>query len=309
MPVADEQARIVDGSRLLVRRRARPINETTVALAFLAPALLALALFRLLPAAQAVRDSFQVRGEFAGLENYRFLWSSDSFRECLRTTLIFGAIVNPVQILLALALALIFVQRLPGVRLWRTLVFLPVAVPLLVSAVVWGIGFRPDDGPVNGLLAVFGLSDQPFLTSPDQALPAIMILASWVGVGYWMTFLVAGLHEIPPEYAEAAALDGAGWWRILAGITLPLLRRPLAFVLVADTVANFLLFAPVQVLTRGGPSEATNLIMFEIYRQAYTFGDTELAAAEVVVVVLVLLAIVTVQFRLLRGDGAAHGGR
>ncbi len=295
---------------MLVRRRiSLPANENAVAIAFLTPALIALILFRLLPAAQAVRESFQIRGEFAGLDNFRFLWSSDSFRACLRTTLIFGAIVNPVQILLALALALVFVQRIPGARLWRTLVFLPVAVPLLVSAVVWGIGFRPDDGPVNGLLAAFGFPNQPFLTSSDQALLAIMILASWVGVGYWMTFLIAGLQDIPPDYAEAAALDGAGWWRILAGITLPLLRRPLAFVLVADTVANFLLFAPVQVLTRGGPSEATNLIMFEIYRQAYTFGDTELAAAEVVVVVLVLLAIVTVQFRLLRGDGAAHGGR
>ena len=278
-------------------------------MAFITPALVALVLFRLLPAAQAVQDSFHIRGEFAGLDNYRFLWSSKSFRACLRTTLIFGAIVNPVQILLALALALVFVQRIPGARLWRTLVFLPVAAPLLVSAVIWGIGFRPDDGPVNGILTTFGMSKQPFLTSPDQALLAIMILASWVGVGYWMTFLIAGLQDIPPDYAEAAALDGAGWWRILAGITLPLLRRPLAFVLVADTVANFLLFAPVQLLTRGGPSEATNLIMFEIYRQAYTFGDTELAAAEVVVVVLVLLAIVTVQFRLLRGDGASHGGR
>ena len=225
--------------------------------------------------------------------------ASESFRQSLATTLLFGLIVNPLQILLALALAVLLTQRLPGNQVWRTLIFLPVAVPLLVSAVVWGIAFRPD-GPINALLGAIGFAPQPFLTSPRQALLSIVILASWVGVGYWMMFLIAGLQDIPPDYTEAAAIDGAGWWGAFVQITLPLLRRPLAFVLVADTVANFLLFAPVQVLTRGGPAEATNLIMFEIYRQAYTFGDLGLASAEVVIVVLVLLAIVGLEFRLLQ---------
>lgn len=270
-----------------------------VGLAFVAPALIALLLFRLLPTLQAVRGSVENRGEFVGLENYQFLFASESFRKSLSTTLLFGAIINPLQVVLALALALLLTQRLPAVRLWRTLIFLPVAVPLLVSAVIWGIAFRPD-GPLNALLAALGFPPQPFLTSPDQALFSIIILASWVGVGYWMTFLIAGLQDIPPDYAEAAAIDGAGWWRTFWQITLPLLRRPLAFVLVADTVANFLLFAPVQVLTRGGPAEATNLIMFEIYRQAYTFGDLGLASAEVVIVVLILLVIVALEFRLLQ---------
>ncbi len=282
------------------RGRRSPLgNEAAVAVAFVAPALVALVLFRILPTLQAVVASFENRGVFVGLDNYRFLVGSESFRHSLGTTLLFSLVINPAQILLALALAVLLTQRLPGARLWRTLIFLPVAVPLLVSAVVWGIAFRPD-GPINALLGAVGIGPQPFLTSPDQALASIVILASWVGVGYWMTFLIAGLQDIPPDYAEAAAVDGAGWWRVFVQITLPLLRRPLAFVLVADTVANFLLFAPVQVLTRGGPTEATNLIMFEIYRQAYTFGDLALASAEVVVVVLILLAIVGIEFRLLR---------
>lgn len=284
--------------RLPPRRRLPRGNDGLAALAFVTPALIALILFRLWPAVQAVAGSLQNRGAFVGLDNYRFLLESASFRSSLGTTVLFGLVINPAQILLALALAVLLTQRLPGNRVWRTLIFLPVAVPLLVSAVIWGIAFRPD-GPINALLAAIGVGPQPFLTSSDQALVAIMILASWVGVGYWMTFLIAGLGDIPTDYAEAAAVDGAGWWRVFLQITLPLLRRPLAFVLVADTVANFLLFAPVQVLTRGGPAESTNLIMFEIYRQAYTFGDWGLASAEVVVVVLVLLAIVGLEFRLL----------
>lgn len=283
-----------------IGKRAPLGNEAVVALLFLAPAFVALLLFRIVPTGYAVAESFQLRGEFVGFDNYRFLLDSASFRRSLTTTVVFGLILNPAQIALALSLAVLLIQRLPGARLWRTLVFLPVAVPLLVSSLVWGIAFRPDDGILNAVLVTVGIPKQPFLTSPDQALLSIMILASWVGVGYWMVFLIAGLQDIPPEYAEAAAVDGAGWWRTFRQITLPLLRRPLAFVLVADTVANFLLFAPVQVLTRGGPSEATNLIMFEVYRQAYTFGDLALASAEVVVVVLVMLLIVTVQFRLLR---------
>jgi len=286
-----------------VGRRAPLGNEAAVAVLFLAPALIALVLFRIVPTGYAVVESVRLKGEFVGLDNYRFLLDSDSFRRSLTTTLVFGAVLNPAQIGLALALAVLLIQRLPGARLWRTLVFLPVAVPLLVSALVWGIAFRPDDGIFNAVLAVVGVAKQPFLTSPDQALPSIMLLASWAGVGYWMIFLIAGLQDIPPEYAEAAAVDGAGWWRTFRQITLPLLRRPLAFVLVADTVANFLLFAPVQVLTRGGPREATNLLMFEVYRQAYTFGDLALASAEVVVVVVVMVAVVFVQFRLLRSDG------
>jgi len=299
-------ATLPDGAAQVQRLRRPPgalmRSEGAVAIAFLAPAMVALILFRIVPAGSAVVESVKLRDNFVGLDNYRFLWSSESFRSCLGTTLIFGAIINPFQIFVALALALLLSQRLPGVQLWRSLIFLPVAVPLLVSAVIWGVGFRPD-GLVNAALSALRLPEQPFLTSADEALPSIMVLASWVGVGYWMTFLIAGLQDIPPDYAEASSVDGAGWWRTLFQITLPLMRRPLAFVLVADTVANFLLFAPVQVLTRGGPGDSTNLIMFEIYRQAYTFGDLGLASAEVVVVVLVLIAIVSVQFRLLRGDG------
>jgi multiple sugar transport system permease protein len=189
--------------------------------------------------------------------------------------------------------------------LWRTLIFLPIAVPQAVAAVVWGVAFRPD-GPLNAALVQLGLPPQPFLSSADQALPSLIALVSWIGVGYWMMFLIAGLLDIPRSYYEAAAVDGASAWQGFRHITLPLLRRPLLFVLVADTVANFLVFAPVQILTQGGPQGSTHLVMFDIYDQAYRVGDVRLANAETVLLVVVVLAIVTVQFRLLgRGQGRA----
>ncbi len=283
--------------------RASRRKNLRAAMLFLLPALSFLVVFRLAPILIVVRDSFHAAGEWVGLENFRFLLDSDVFRDSLLVTLRFNVIVNPLQVAIAFALALAIADgaRRPG--LWQTLNLLPIAVPLAVSAVVWGVAFRPDDGIVNAVLTAVGLPAQPWLTSPDQALIAIVILASWVGVGYWSLFLVAGLHQVTPSVVEAAAMDGAGYWRTLRSVRLPLMKRPLAFVLVADTVVNLLLFAPIQILTRGGPEGSTNVVMFDTYRTAFVFNDLALAAAQTVLLIAVVLLIVAIQFRLLNAPG------
>ncbi|MEV5762184.1 carbohydrate ABC transporter permease [Streptomyces tendae] len=294
------------GPKPAVRRRTR--SQARTALAFLAPALLALLVLRLLPAGLAVVDSLRhhslVDGvtRFVGLDNYGDLFGDPQFWQSVRVTLLFSVIVNPLQVLCALGLAVLFNRRFKGARFWRSLVFAPIAVPPAVSAVIFGILYRPE-GPLNALLGVFGLPSQPFLTSPTQALYALIVLMSWVGVGYWMTFLVAGLQDIPQETYDAAAMDGANAWQRFVHVTLPLLRRPLAFVLVADTVSNFLVFAPVQLLTGGGPEGSTNLLMYDVFRRAYSVGDIHYAQAEVVLLVALTLAVVAVQYRLMQGKG------
>jgi multiple sugar transport system permease protein len=275
-------------------------RELAAAVALLAPALVALTLFRLLPAWEAVVESLRQRDGALNLETYRFLFTTPEFTDMLKTTLVFNLLINPIQVVLALALAVLLTQRIPGTGLWRVVAFIPTALPIAVGAIVWRIFYRPDDGPINAVLTALGLSAQPFLTSQSQVVPSIILMACWVGVGYWMVFLIAGLQDIPKAYAEAAALDGAGWWRTFFHITLPLLRRPLAFVLIADTVVNFLMFAPIQVMTSGGPDGASNLIMFSAYQQAYNYDDQGLAAAQVVVVMAIMLVVVSVQFLLLR---------
>ncbi|HLS02039.1 MAG TPA: sugar ABC transporter permease [Beutenbergiaceae bacterium] len=266
----------------------------------LLPAVALLIVTRLAPVGQAIISSLtdpETEGIFGV---YAALWESETFRESLKVTLWFNLIINPFQVIAALVLAVLLTQNLPAVGLARTVIFLPAAIPQAVSTVVWGIAFRPADGIANSFLQVFGISPQPFLTSPQQALYSIMVIASWIGVGYWMMFLIAGLREIPQSLLEAASLDGAGWWRQFFAIKLPLLKRSLSFVLVAATVANFLLFVPVQVLTDGGPAGSTNLLMHEIYRQALTFHDMPYASAQVVVLTSITLVIVAIQFRLLR---------
>lgn len=173
-----------------------------------------------------------------------------------------------------------------------------------MASVVWGLALRSPDGLINGLLGSLGFEPVPFLISPDFALASIIVVASWVGVGYWMMFLIAGLEDIPTDVMEAAQIDGAGPWRRFWQITVPLLRRPLFFVLVADTVANFLLFVQVQLLTGGGPAGSTNLLMFDIYQQAFVFGDQQGAAAEVLVLLGLMAAIVAVQGWLMREEAS-----
>ena len=133
----------------------------------------------------------------------------------------------------------------------------------------------------------------------DQALFCIIVMVSWVGVGYWMTFLVAGLKDIPSSLYEAAEIDGASRWQQFRFITLPQLRRPLTFVLVADTVANFLVFAPVQILTGGGPEGSTDLIMNNLYSRAFITNDTSGAAAQTLILVSIVVFVVAIQFRLM----------
>jgi multiple sugar transport system permease protein len=288
------------------RRPRRMRGQAGVAILFLLPALLALLVLRLAPAAVALVDSLSRTTlfggtSFVGLGNYIELFANPDFQNAVGVTLLFSVLINPLQIAAALLLAVLFTRRSAGSKFWRSMIILPIAVPPAVSAVVWSVIYRPD-GLANSFLAVFGIPPQPFLTSPYQALLCIMILLSWIGVGYWMMFLIAGLNDIPSSYYEAASIDGASAWRQLWSITLPLLRRPLAFVLVADTVSNFPVFAPVQILTKGGPNGSTNLLMYDLYTRAYTFGDINKAQAEVVILVLITVAIVAVQFRLLRSE-------
>ncbi|MER9855944.1 MULTISPECIES: sugar ABC transporter permease [unclassified Mesorhizobium] len=268
-------------------------------LLFLTPALVALIGFRLLPAGWLIQQSLSgPDGEFVGLDNFEFLFTAPSFAKTLHATLTFVAVTVPLQTAIAFGLALLFAENSRIVSLLRVLVFLPVFIPSSVAAILWGAAYRPQ-GLANALMTSLGLSAQPFLTSPDQALMSIIVMSSWVGVGFWMMFLIGGLKDIPRDLYEAASIDGAGKLSSLWHITIPLMRRPLAFVIVADTVAAFLLFAPIAILTRGGPNGSTQLVMFDVYQQAYFFNDVPLAAAEGLTVMVIMMVIILIQFRLL----------
>jgi multiple sugar transport system permease protein len=289
--------------RSRIRRR-----ELFWAVVFLLPAVTALVVLRLVPTVGAVVDSLYkafpggiIPATFAGLRNYEALFGDPNFNATIVRTLVFNLIINPLQVVLALLVAVLFVQRIPLVGVWRTMLFIPVTIPIVGSCIAWGAALDPE-GPVNGLLTALGQGRQPFFTSPNQALACIIVLASWIGIGYWMLFLIAGLQSIPTELYDAAKVDQAGPVRTFFSITLPMLRRPLLFVLVADTVANFVLFVPVQLLTQGGPQSSTTLLMYEAWRTTYGYGSRNLGAAQVVILTAIMLVFVLLQFRLLREE-------
>lgn len=276
-----------------------------VPLAFLAPAFLGLLLFRFAPISIALVGSFfgqSIRGDsaFIGLKNYTDLFDDPSFWDTVRTTLWFNLIINPFQVCCALGLAMLTRRPTRFVDLFRASFLMPMTVSIALTSILWSIMLDPTLGPVNGFLRWAGLPAQPFFRSAEQALPTLIMVATWKGAGYWMVFLLAGLLAIPEPLNESAAIDGATGWQRFRFITLPLMKRPLAFVLVADTAANFLLFAPVYIITNGGPNGATHLLMFEAYQSAFAYLNHGRSLALSSIILAIILVIALVELRLFK---------
>lgn len=279
-------------------------RERWVPYAFLAPILFLLLVFRILPALSGFRESlyasFLGDETFVWLDNFKFILTDPVFWRSLRVTLFFSLIANPLQTVIALAIAVLANQRLRNIYLFRSIFLLPVAVSINVTSLVWGLMLDKEAGLINGILYYFGFPAQPFLISPDYALWSIIALISWKGVFFWMMFFLAGLQGIPRSVLEAAAIDGANSWRSFVHVTLPLLRRVILFVLVADTVINLRLFAPIFILTRGGPELSTNLLMYEAYRRGFIYGDMGSSTTITSILLLIVGAVVAFEFLIFR---------
>lgn len=289
-------------------------DQTPVALLLAAPALLGLALFVALPFLVALGLSFTdlrlgspLPVEFVGLEQYRRIFTDPSFLRALANNALFAIVVVPAQTALALGLALLLDRGLHGTVLFRTLFFLPVVFPMALVSVIWILIYAPGpEGMLNAFLSLVSLGawePRDFLRDPALALPAIMLLSLWQGVGFQMIILLAGLQAIPRDLYEAAALDGAGRWRRFRHVTLPGLRNPLVFVMLITTILAFRLFDQVRIMTRGGPEDATTVVMFETVQAAFDRQQVARACAMTVVFFLIVLAVTLVQRRLARQQG------
>ncbi len=270
-------------------------KERYTPLIFIAPSICLLLIFKIIPIGAALWQSlfFVPIGKkpiFVGLENYEFLFKYDPvFWGSLKTTIKYNLIINPLIVIFALTLALLLNKKFRYIPFFRSLYFLPSAISYTVVAVVWGVMLDPHYGLVNSLLGKFGFSAQPFFSSPSQALGSLVFIGIWRSVGYWMMFYLAGLQGIPESVYEAASIDGATSWQQTWKITLPLLRRVTAFVFVGNLSFNFLTFAPVFILTRGGPRGATNVLMYESYKSAFINLDMGRATAISSILLLIIL--------------------
>ncbi|MEP2889946.1 carbohydrate ABC transporter permease [Tateyamaria sp.] len=245
---------------------------------FLLPAISLLIVFRLAPIAISIGGSFtsqSLLGEttFHGLGNYDTLFSDEGFWNSVRVTLLFNIIINPLQIFVAFIMALLVFAPGRFLTFFRVSFFLPMTMSTALVAVMWNLLFDPNLGLVNSILAQTPLGRQGFFFDEDQALGAMIWISTWKGAGYYMIFLLAGLFRISEELYEAAHVDGASPWQQLRLITLPQMKRTFLFVFVADTTVNLLFFAPVYIITRGGPNGTTDTLMYRAYESSFTFVD------------------------------------
>ena len=240
-----------------------------------------------------------------GLDNYRRLLTDPTFWTVMGNT--FQYLV--VGVAVSLALSFLIAYHLDRVRvghaLLRALYFVPHLTTAVAMAWVWKWLYQPVPiGLFNGLLVWAGLAQQPFLRSTEQALYAVLAPAVWAGLGFQVVVFLAGLKAIPQEYYEAAAIDGAGRWRTLLDVTLPLLRPTIVFLVVVSSIAFLRIFDYVYSMTngQGGPLDSTKPLVLMIYETAFGHFQMGYATAQTVVLFVILLAISLFQLRLLRAE-------
>ncbi len=270
---------------------------------YLLPTLIGLLLF----SAGAVAASFMLSftswdiispPRWIWLGNYADLWKSDLFWEVVRNTLVFVLLAVPASVCAALGLALLVNTGLRGITVFRTAYFLPVVSSMIAVALVWSWIFNSQYGLLNYLLRViFGVRGPSWLDDTTWALPAMVIVTVWKGLGYSMVIFLAGLQNIPADVYHAATIDGAGPWRRFRHITLPLLSPTTFFVLVITLINAFQVFEQTYVLTKGGPANSTVTLSYYVYQNAFQFFQMGKAAAVAYVLFAFLFALTLAQFR------------
>ncbi len=266
------------------------------------PALLLLVAFTHWPAVATLLDSLFTtpRGSrpprFVGLDNYADLLGDPVFWRAIRNNAIYAAATIPASIVLALMMALAVNTALPGRALLRMAYFTPTMLPMIAVANIWLFFFTPDYGLFDQILAPFGGGRHNWLGDPATALAAMIVVAVWKEAGFFMIFYLAALQAMPPDLKEAASLEGSGRWNFFRRVTLPLLMPTTLFVLVNAVINAFRLVDHVVVMTRGGPDNATTLLLYYIYEAGFRFWDTALAATLTVVLLCLLGLLAWVQF-------------
>lgn len=241
--------------------------------------------------------------EWIGLFNYEDLYYDRIFWKSIFNTLYYTLVTVPLGVVLALLLALFLNRNLPFVGLFSTIYYAPVVAPMVAVSLVWVIFYDPTLGLFNYLLSLFDLSAVGWLSSTRWAMPSIMLMSIWKGLGYNMVIFLAGLQSIPEEFNEAAQIDGASGARIFWNITLPLLRPSMVYVVLTSIIASFQVFSQVYVMTNGGPNNSTTTIVHQIYRTAFVHLEMGYASAMALLLFAFLVVLSLLNLRFLSGGG------
>lgn len=269
------------------------------------PAAVLLATFAYLPTITTLINSLFLPGfrgepaEFVGLENYLLLIEDTTFWRVARNNLIYALGTIPTSIAIALGMALFVNARLPGRGFVRMAYFTPTILPMIAAANIWMFFYAPQIGLFNKLLGALGLSGVNWLGDPGVALTSVIVMTVWKEAGFFMIFYLAALQGMPPELREAADLEGTSRWSFFWRVTFPLLMPTTLFVLINALINAVRVVDHLFILTKGGPNNATNLLLYYVYENAFSFFDRTYAATITVVILLVLAIVATVKFAIL----------
>ena len=271
----------------------------------LTPAAILLIGFTHYPAVATLIDSFFSTGtavrpsRFVGFGNYAALLEDPICWQVLRNNLWFALGTIPTAIAIAMVMARWVNDRLPARALVRMAYFTPTVLPMIAVANLWLFFYTPQIGLFDRIGALFGLPSHNWLGDPDLVLPATMLMVVWKEAGFFMIFYLAALQSLPPELEEAARIDGASRWYYFRRVTFPLLMPTTLFVLVNATINSFKLVDHLFILTKGGPDNASSLLLYYIYQVAFSFFETTYAATLTVVLLALLAVLAVLQFLLI----------
>ena len=268
----------------------------------LLPALALLAAFTHWPAVSTLVDSFFSTpragraGVWVGLENYQVMAGDPVFWKAVRNNLWFAGATIPLSIGLALVMALWVNERIAGRAFLRMAYFTPTVLPMIAVANIWVFFYTPQYGLLEQFTGMLGLPSHNWLGSPSTALGAVTLVAIWKEAGFFMIFYLAALQSLNPSLREAAAIEGASRWYFFRRVQWPLLMPTTLFVLVNAFINAFRMVDHLFVLTRGGPNNASTLLLYHLYEVGFSFWDTAYASAITIVLVAVLASIALFQF-------------
>lgn len=289
---------------MVISRKGKPLlaRESFWGFLFITPWLMGFVLFTLGPMLTSLWLSFHkydlVTSQFVGVENYRRLFVRDElFWKALHNTMTYAVFSVPLGIVGSLGLALLLNQRVRGIPLFRTMYYLPSLVPAVASALIWQWVFNADNGVLNQALMFFGLPNIQWLQDQKYTMPAFILMSLWGIGGQRMIIFLAGLQGIPEGYYEAAMLDGAGTWRQLRTVTLPLLSPVMFFNLVLGVIGSFQVFTSAYIMTGGGPNNASLFYALYLFRNAFEYFKMGKASALAWVLFAILLVLTAIQFR------------
>lgn len=287
---------------MFVNRKPAPVlrrrRSTPAPYLFLLPCMTVLCLFVFYPFVKTVLYSLTLTNaqgkpvEFVGLGNYLRLFQSESFYNSLLLTLKFAVMVAVPSILIGLILALLANEKMRGGRVYEIMFSLPMAIASAPAAAIWFLLFTPGSGMLNYLLH----SEYRWLLEPKSALVAVAIVTVWMNIGVNFIFLLTGLKNVPDELIESGSIDGANYFTKVWHIILPVASPQIFFVIFLDIVSSFQAFAQIRLLTEGGPSYSTNVLVYSLYRAAFLDGRFETAFAQSVILFLIIFAVTRLQF-------------